>query len=117
MEQGIIKIKGLRVKSRLGVTDAERANAQEVSLNIRMVPDQSLFGLNDCIENTIDYFEVSESVKKLSTDGERKLIETLAEELIGLLLTNYPLREVSVSICKYVLSDTDHVEVSMSKTS
>ena len=108
MEQGIIKINGLRVKSRLGVTDAERANAQEVSLNIRMVPDQSLFGLNDCIENTIDYFEVSESVKKLSTDGE---------ELIGLLLTNYPLREVSVSICKYVLSDTDHVEVSMSKTS
>ena len=66
MEQGIIKINGLRVKSRLGVTDAERSNAQEVSINIRMVPDQSLFGLNDCIENTIDYFEVSESVKKFS---------------------------------------------------
>ena len=116
MEKGIIEINGLRVKSRLGITDSERSSAQEISLNIRMLPDQSLFGLNDCIENTIDYFEVSESVKKLSADGERSLIETLAEELIDLLLANYLLREVSVSVRKYVLADTDYVEVSMSRT-
>ena len=117
MDQGAIKINGLRVESRVGVTDDERSIPQEISLNIKMVPSRTLFGLDDCIEKTIDYFEVSESIKKLSMEGERKLIETLADELIAFLLANYSLREVSVSVRKYVLSDTDHVEVSMSRSS
>ena len=66
MESGNIEINGLKVQSKLGVTETERSLPQQISFDIRMVPRQSMFGLDDCIENTIDYFEVSESVKKLS---------------------------------------------------
>ena len=116
MENGAIEINGLKVQSKVGVTEAERACPQDISFDIRMVPEQSMFGLGDCIENTIDYFNVSESVKKLSMGGEWKLIETLAEEVLDNLFASYPLREVRVSVRKYVLIDTDDVSVSLSRT-
>ncbi len=116
MEYGAIEINGLKVQSKVGVTKAERACPQELSFDIRIVPKRSMFGLDDCIENTIDYFEVSESVKSLSTDGEWKLIETLAEEVIDSLFAAYHISEVRVSVRKYILIDTDHVSVSLSRT-
>ena len=116
MECGAIEINGLKVQSNVGVTDIERSHPQDISFDIRMVPKRSMFGLDDCIDNTIDYFEVSESVKKLSMDGEWKLIETLAEEVLDSLFVTYPLSEVRVSVCKYVLNDTKHVSVSLSRT-
>ncbi len=116
MENGAIEINGLKVQSKVGVTEAERACPQDVSFDIKMVPEQSMFGLGDCIENTIDYFNVSESVKKLCMAGEWKLIETLAEEVLDNLFASYPLREVHVSVRKYVLNDTDDVSVSLSRT-
>ena len=116
MESGAIEINGLKVQSNVGVTDAERSRPQDISFDIRMVPKRSMFGLDDCIDNTIDYFEVSESVKKLSMDGEWKLIEALAEEVIDNLFVTYPLSEVRVSVRKYVLNDANHVSVSLSRT-
>lgn len=116
MEYGAIEINGLKVQSKVGVTDAERSSPQEISFDIRMIPKRSIFGIDDCIGNTIDYFEVSESVKNLSMDGEWKLIETLAEKVIDRLFVAYPLSEVRVIVRKYVLSDTDHVSVSLSRT-
>ena len=117
MERGTIEINGLRVQSRLGITDAERSIPQEISLDIRMIPKRKMLGLDDCIENTIDYFEVSECVKELSSSGERKLIETLAEEVIDCLFVKYPLHEVRVTVRKYVMSNTNFVSVSLLRTS
>ena len=116
MESGNIEINGLKVQSKLGVTETERSLPQQILFDIRMVPRQSMFGLDDCIENTIDYFEVSESVKKLSLDGEWQLIETLAEEVIDSLFVSYPLIEVCVTVRKYVLSDVDNVSVTLYRT-
>ena len=49
MERGTIEINGLRVQSRLGITDAERSSPQEISLDIRMIPKRKMLGLDDCI--------------------------------------------------------------------
>ena len=59
MERGTIEINGLRVQSRLGITDAERSSPQEISLDIRMVPKRNMLRIDNCIENTIDYYEDS----------------------------------------------------------
>jgi dihydroneopterin aldolase len=39
------------------------------------------------------------------------LIETLAEEIAGLLLERFPLRAVEVELRKFILTDTAYVAV------
>ena len=65
----------------------------------------------DRIENTVDYFVLSECVKELSLARPRRLVETLAEDIAAELLSRFPLEAVEVEVRKYILRDTQFVAV------
>ena len=96
-----ILIQGLEISGWIGVPDAERAIAQRMTVNLVLEPMSGLSGLGDAIENTIDYFLVCEEVQALSLRGWRCLIETLAEEIAGLLMSRYALSSVEVEVRKF----------------
>jgi len=104
-----IFVNSLELSSVIGVPDAERARAQRLTVNLTLEPTRDFRELADAIENTVDYFAVTEFVKDLSLARPRRLIETLADEIATALLTRFPLRAVDVELRKFILPDTAFV--------
>lgn len=112
-----IQIQGLTVMTKVGVPDEERSTPQEVAIDVVMVPLKTLSRIGDSLEHTIDYYEASVRLTKLAAKGERKLIETLAEDLLQMLLLDFPVKEVRVTVRKFVIPNADFVSVSLSRSS
>ena len=111
-----LHIQGLTVVAHIGVPDTERQLPQHLKLNVTLWPALPLTGLNDEIHGTIDYAVVTEHLQQLSASKPRKLIESLAEELIDSLLVHFPLQQVQLQIDKFILPATDFVRVSLTKS-
>ncbi|MGJ8677765.1 MAG: dihydroneopterin aldolase [Akkermansiaceae bacterium] len=111
-----IFIRGQKVSCFIGVPDAERASAQELLIHTTMSPFDDAQPLEDDIERTIDYHAVYLQIAALVELRPRKLIETLAEELAAMVLTNFPVSSVSIEIEKFILPSTRCVGVSITRT-
>jgi len=104
-----IIVRGLRLKCLIGVPDEERQERQELRAHLTMeVPD---FPSNDELEGTVDYQAVSEQVCKLAGQGERKLIETLAQDIAKYVLDHFSVNSIRVELEKFILPETDWVGV------
>ena len=115
MSPDLIKVKRLLISTHIGVPDEERAEPQELCVNLEMVPVVGFSELNDEIENGVDYYAVSLAVKELAAARPRKLIETLAEDIADHILSHFAVASLSVEVEKYILSDADHVAVAIQR--
>lgn len=106
-----ILIEGLELSARIGVPDEECAHPQRLTANLVLEPIRDFRSLNDQLDNTVDYFAVSELVKALSLSHPRRLLETLAEEIAAELLARFPLNSVEIELRKFILPDTAFVAV------
>ena len=104
-----IVIRRLEVECHIGVPDEERAVLQKLWITAIMQPSQGFFGLQDKVQNTVDYYEVSLKITELASKKPRHLIETLATDLAEMLLTSYPLKSVNVEIEKRILANAEYV--------
>ena len=80
---------------------------KRLTVNLTLEPARDFRGLEDRIESTVDYFAVTRAVHSLASSRERRLIETLAEEV----LARFAMRAVEVELRKYILPDTAFVAV------
>ena len=62
----------------------------------------------------MDYYLVAQIIKKICASGQRKLIETLAEDIIGQLKKDFDIEEIDLRIKKFILPETEFVSVVMS---
>ena len=106
-----IVISQLGISTFIGATEEERRKPQRLRVSVVMEPRTSFAVMQDRLENTVDYAEVSAVIKTLAATGQRLLIETLAEEIAALLLKNYLLAAVEIELRKYILPDTEFVAV------
>ncbi|WP_226895685.1 dihydroneopterin aldolase [Luteolibacter marinus] len=106
-----IEIRGLRVATRIGVPDEERASAQEVKVDVRITVATGFAEMDDQIGRTLDYADLAGRIRELAGSGERRLIETLASDIAGLVLGYRVAAAVEVSIEKFILPETDCVAV------
>lgn len=111
-----IHIEQLEVSARVGVTDAERDQPQQLTVSMTMWPRRRLIDLDDDIRNTINYSEVCNATKDFLRDCSCKLIEKLADRLAMHLLKQFPLRKVTVELRKFVLPDTKFVAVTITRS-
>jgi len=93
------------------VPDDERSAAQRLTVSLVLEPIRDFLALEDRIENTVDYFALTEFVKAFSLARPRRLIETLAEEIAAELLARFPLRAVEIELRKFILPDTQFVAI------
>lgn len=102
-----IIIRGLRLDCHIGVPAEERAEIQTLRahLTLQVTP----FPTNDEIEGTVNYQEVADQTRALASLGERKLIETLAQDIAAHILSTFPVERVRVELEKKILPDTDWV--------
>ncbi len=106
-----ININGLRLTSTVGVDENERSLPQSVRVNLSITPKRSFKGLSDNIENTINYFEVMNALKKEASKGQRKLIETLAEDLANEVVKFDGVCAVTLEVEKFILPDCESASV------
>lgn len=106
-----IVVRGLELSSWIGVPDAERSEAQRLTVDLLILPSAPLSGLEDDLRRTVDYFALTRRVRQVAVQRPRKLIETLAEEICACVLTEFSVRRVEVELRKYILTDAEYVAV------
>ena len=99
----------------MGVPDDERAQSQELRVNVTLFPVPSSSPLDDDIERTIDYYAVSLRLEAVAKEKPRKLIETLAEDFAAVVLSEFSVSAVSIEIEKFILPNTQCVGVMITR--
>lgn len=95
-----ISVRDLRVETRIGVTEAERAKPRPIVVHLDLACDTSRAGRSDDLSDTIDYAACILEVVDLATAGEFKLMEHLAEEIAAILVDKQGVITVTVEVVK-----------------
>ena len=112
----LISIRDLEVQYHVGVSDAERAVPQRLSLTIEMQHDFTEAATADSLGETIDYFAVCQRLVRLGQGKSWKLIETLAEEIASLVLAEFKPEAVTVEVKKFIIPEASYVSVKITRT-
>ncbi|MBA4149616.1 MAG: dihydroneopterin aldolase [Verrucomicrobia bacterium] len=106
-----IIINDLEVSYRIGVPDEERAQPQRLLLTIEMSHDFRPATATDDIGKTINYYAVSQRMLRLGENKSWRLLETLAEEIAGIILKEFGATSVQVEIKKFIIPEARWVAV------
>ena len=109
----IIEIRGLELTARVGVPDGERAHPQRLLFDLRFATTDQPPDLGDEISRTVDYHAVALRVTAIVEERPRKLIETLADDLASLLLGEFDLRWIEITVRKFILPNAEWVSVTI----
>ena len=113
----LIRIVDLKVFTHIGVPEAERRAPQRLLISLEMSVDSfpQAAGTDD-LERTVNYADVVQRIKSLTTRLPRKLLETLAEEMAYDLLTAFPIQKLTLEIKKFMLPDASYVSVKIERS-
>lgn len=115
--EDLILIENLRVRCIIGIFKWERKSPQTVSVNLSFPCDVRRAAASDRIQDAVDYKKVSKAVSALIEGSRFFLLETLAEKIAELCLSQFHLSFVSVSAAKPgALRGADNVRVSIHRT-
>lgn len=90
----------LRVETVIGIWGWERKIRQFVSIDLEMGADVRKAAAQDNIEDTLNYKLVAKRVKSFVSDSTFQLVETLAERIAELVLSEFAVPWVQVSVSK-----------------
>jgi FolB domain-containing protein len=106
-----IIIRDLEALYHVGVPDEERAEPQRLLVSVEMARDFRQAAATDDLQHTINYYAVSQRLLKLGEGRSWKLIETLAEEIAGIVLGEFGATAVAVEVQKFIIPEARHVAV------
>jgi dihydroneopterin aldolase len=114
----VIFISDLRLDILIGVYDWERKVPQTVQLDLEIgIPDAGQ-PRSDRIRETIDYARVIERIKASLTQDRFLLVERLAEHLAQLVMTEFKVPWVKVSVSKLAVEkDVKRVGITIERGS
>ena len=96
----IIRIHDLRVSTRVGVGDIERAHPRGLLINVELRTDTTAAGVSDNLGDTINYHEVASLVAEVVRSTEARLLEYIAERIATVLKEKYGKVGVTVTVAK-----------------
>lgn len=115
-----ILISGLRVETRVGWTDEERATPQFVLVDLDLEIDTEVSSASDDLRDTVDYAGVISDVARHVSARETRLLERLAAEVAEMVSAVNGVKRVSVEIGKEVVpvpEEVDRVAVRVERSS
>ena len=96
----IIFLHGLTVECTIGFIDWERLVKQTVVIDLELPVDCRNASIRDEVEDTLDYKKVAKRVIAFVEASEFKLVETLAHRLALLVLEEFDLAWIRISVNK-----------------
>ncbi len=100
----------LELLCHIGVPQEERAHPQKLLCTaIFPVTDFKKAAQTDNLEHTVNYFDLSQLLRKTAQVKERKLIETLAHDLAQIAFQHFPIPWIDLELKKFILPETRHI--------
>ena len=96
----IIFLNDLRVETVIGIFDWERSVRQTVSIDLQMGTDIRKAAAADDIADTLDYKAVAKRLIEFVGKSEFGLVETLAENIAGIVIREFEVPWVRVTLNK-----------------
>ncbi|MDC0446843.1 dihydroneopterin aldolase [Gammaproteobacteria bacterium] len=93
-------IQGLKIDTVIGIYDWEREIRQDVTLDLEMAADIKAASLTDHIDQTLDYKSVAKRLIQFVKDSEFQLVETLAEKITEIVLNEFEVEWVKLTLNK-----------------
>jgi dihydroneopterin aldolase len=110
----LIRIKGLRIPMRIGVSEAERSEPRPIMIDVEIRTDTSVAGKTDDLADTVDYGRTISQIVEAVADEHVRLLEHLAERIGELILNTPHVESVAVEVSKEsppIEADVDAVTV------
>ena len=95
-----IFLRGLTAECVIGFIDWERRVKQTVVVDLELPVDCRAAAVSDDVADTVDYKKVSKRVLAFIEASEFMLVETLAQRLAMLILEEFPIEWLRLSINK-----------------
>ncbi|HET7415023.1 MAG TPA: dihydroneopterin aldolase [Arthrobacter sp.] len=95
-----IRLSGIAAIGHHGVFEHEKRTGQPFIADVVLYADLSAAAAADDLNLTVNYGEVAEHVKKMITDEQFELIETLADRMASSLLDKFRIDGVEVTVHK-----------------
>jgi dihydroneopterin aldolase len=99
MALDIVFIEDLRIETIIGIYDWERKIKQTISLDIEMAADNTRPAASENIADALNYKAVAKRMITFTEDSQFQLVETLAERLVEIIMTDF-----NVPWCRLKLS-------------
>ena len=96
----IIFLKDLKIETVVGIYDWERKIRQTVILDLEMATDVNKAAASDKIEDALDYKAVAKRLISFIGNSEFELVETLAERTAEIILTEFDVPWLRLSLNK-----------------
>ena len=109
-------IKGLEVEGIIGIFQWEREVRQVISVDIEMDFDNKNAAKSDSIEDALNYKLVGKRITSYIKNSKFQLVETLAENISKIILKEFPITTVKVTLSKPgALRGSDSVGISITR--
>ncbi|HCI03242.1 MAG: dihydroneopterin aldolase [Pseudomonadales bacterium] len=95
-----VYIHGLAVETVIGIFDWERTIKQKVVVDLEMAVDIKASAASENIDRTVSYKDVADRLIEFIANSEFLLVETMAEEIANLILTEFPVPFVRLKLGK-----------------
>ena len=95
-----IFLNDLRVETVIGIFDWERKVRQTVSIDLEMAADIRRAAATDAIEDTLNYKAVAKRLIGFIEASDFGLVETLAERIAEIVVTEFDVPRVKVTLHK-----------------
>ena len=95
-----IFLTALSTEAVIGIFDWEREIRQRIDIDLEMSLDLAIAAQSDSIDDTLNYKAVAKRVLAFVGESRFQLVETLAERVAGLVLAEFPVAKVRVTVHK-----------------
>lgn len=95
-----IFLQDLRVEAVIGIWEWERRVRQTVSLDVELATDVKKAAATDQIEQALDYKGIAKRLIATVESSEFQLVETLAETLARIVVTEFGVAWVKLAVSK-----------------
>lgn len=100
MNYDIIFLRELAIETTIGIYDWERRVKQTLVFDLEMAADIRKAAASDAIEDTLDYKAVSKRIRAYVSESRFNLVETLAERVAALVLSEFEVSWVKLTLNK-----------------
>jgi len=95
-----IFLRGLQVEAIIGIFQWERAATQSITIDLEMATDVARAAASDSIDAALNYKSVAKRIIAFAESSEFALVETLAESLARIVVTEFDVPSVRLSVSK-----------------
>ena len=113
---GTVFIQGLKAASVIGCYDWERDIRQSLVIDLELKADFTRAAQTDALEDALDYAAISQRVIAVCNQSRFQLLEALSDYLARVLLKEYPVTRVRLTITKPgAVTEADAVGVAIER--